>query len=135
MTKIILAALCDDVRVEERNRHSLMGIFSQFNVNDFSSPLPPFCIYAIIGFDIAGSHSISILFRRVEGQPIFRAESNHDISVQDAATLQFHAMTNLRLNNLTLPGPGRYEFAFQCDGQYAGAIPLNVFQPPPRLIQ
>jgi len=134
MTKILLATLCDDVR-EEKTKFSLMGVFNQFNVNDFRAPLPPFCILATIGFDTPGNHAISIEFRRVEGDRLFRAESTHELSAQDAATLQYHALVNLRLANLTLPGPGRYEFAFECDGQYVGAIAVNVSQPSPRLMQ
>ncbi len=135
MTKIILATLCDDVRDEIRQKHSLMGVFTQVVVNDFRMAMPPFCIYAVIGFDAAGTHSISIEFRRVEGDRIFKADSNHDVTAQNSATLLYHATVNLKLANLTLPGPGRYEFAFQCDGQHVGTIPLNVTQPPPRLVQ
>jgi hypothetical protein len=134
MTKIILATLCDDVR-EEKTKFSLMGVFNQFIVQDFRAPLPVFCIFATIGFDTPGSHPVSINFRRVEGEQMFRAESTHEISAQDPATLQYHAIVNLRLANLTLPGPGRYEFAFECDGQYVGVIPVNVTQPSPRLLQ
>lgn len=134
MTRIILATLCDDVR-EEKTKYSLMGVFNQFNVVDFRAPLPPFCIFATIGFDKAGSHAVSLEFRRIEGERIFRAESNHDVSVQDLATMQFHALINLRLANLTLPGPGRYEFAFECDGQHTGTLFVNVTQLAPRLVQ
>ena len=135
MTRIIVAALCDDVREEKTGKFSLMGIFNRFVVHDFRVPLPAFCIFATIGFDSAGSHPISIVFRRVEGDTIFRADSIHELSLQDQATLQFHALINLRLANLTLPGTGRYEFAFECDGQCIGAVHVEVVQPPPRLVQ
>ena len=135
MTRIIIATLCDDVREEKAGKFSLIGLFNQFTVHDFRVPLPSFCIFATIGFDSPGNHPISILFRRVEGDTIFRAESIHQITEQDRASLQYLALINLRLSNLTLPGAGRYEFAFECDGQYIGAIPVLVVQPPPRLVQ
>ena len=135
MTKIILATLCDDVREEKTNKFSLMGVFDQFNVGDFRTPLPLFCIFASIGFDNGGSHTISIDFRRVEGTRLFRATTNHDLGEQSPATLLYHAVINLHFNNLTVPGPGRYEFAFECDGQHVGTLPVNVVQPPPRLVQ
>lgn len=135
MTKIILATLCDDVRQEIGGKKSLMGIFSQFVVNDFRAPLPPFCLYAVLGFDESGVHSVSVEFRRVEGTQIFKADGNHTLEQQDPATQQYHAIINLRFNNMRLPGTGRYEFALQCDGHHVGAIPINVVQPAPRLVQ
>jgi hypothetical protein len=134
MARIILATLCDDIR-EEKTKFSLMGIFNQFNVVDFRAPLPPFCIFATIGFDTPGTHAVSIELRRVEGDRIFRAEQNHAVEVQDPATMQYHALVNLKLANLTFPGPGRYELAFECDGQHTGTVYVNVVQPPPRLVQ
>src|SRR5688572_5065432 len=101
MTKVVLATLCDDVREEKTNKYSLMGVFNQFTVGDFRTPLPPFCIFASIGFDTPGAHSITIHFRRVEGEQFFSANTTHEIAVPNPATLLYHAYINLRMNNLT----------------------------------
>ena len=135
MAKLFLATLCDDVREEKSGKFSLMGIFDRFIVGDFRAPLPTFWLFAQIGSDDAGHHGLTIEFRRAEGQSVMRAEAMHQVMERNSVTNLYHANINLRVANLTVPGPGAYEFAIDSDGGHIGALPVEVIQPPPQLVQ
>lgn len=135
MAKLFLAALCDDVREEKTGKFSLMGIFDQFVIGDFRAALPPFWLFTQIGFDAEGNHSLTVELRRVEGEVIMKVEAPHQVAGKNRVTGLHHANVNLRLQNLTIPGPGAYEFAIYSDGQHLGSLPVEVAQAPPRLIQ
>ena len=46
-----------------------------------------------------------------------------------------YANINLRSEHVAIPGPGAYEFALHSDGRHIGSLPVEVIQPPPRLVQ
>ena len=135
MSKLFFATLCDDVREEKSGKFSLMGLFDRFIVGDFRAPLPTFWLFAQIGFDGEGDRGVTIEFRRMEGQSVMRAEARHQVLVRNSVTSLYHANINLRVANLTVPGPGAYEFASHSDGEYIGSLPVEVIQPPPQLVQ
>ncbi len=135
MAKLFLATLCDDVREEKGGKFSLMGIFDRFIVADFRAPLPSFWLFVQIGFDAEGSHSLTVEFRRVDGEVVIKAETTHQVIGRNNVTGLCHNNVNLRLQNLTIPGPGAYEFALHSDGQHIGSLPVEVTQQPPRLVQ
>ena len=135
MTKLLLATLCDDVREEKTGKFSVMGLFDRFLVTDFRVPLPTFWLFALIGCDTEGEHTLGIEFRRAEGDSVFNAEIKHHAVGVKSATGLYHANVNLRLEHLMIPGPGAYEFAIHSDGNHIGSLPVEVSQPPPRLIQ
>jgi uncharacterized protein DUF6941 len=135
MAKLFLATLCDDVREEKSGKFSLMGIFDRFIVTDFRAPLSSFWLFAQIGFDAEGNHSLTVEFRRAEGEVVLKAETAHQVIGTNTVTGLSHANVNLRLQNLTIPGPGAYEFAIHSDGQHIGSLPVEVMPAPPRLVQ
>jgi hypothetical protein len=135
MAKLFLATLCDDVREEKTGKFSLMGVFDRFIVGDFRAPLPTFWLFAQIGCDTEGEHALIVELRRVEGESIVRAEIKHHVTGRNSITGLCHANLNLRLEHLTIPGPGAYEVALHSDGQHIGSLPVEVLQPPPRLVQ
>ncbi len=135
MAKLLLATLCDDVREEKTGKISLMGLFDRFLVSDFRAPLPPFWLFAQIGCDSEGEHDLTVELRRVEGASVVRAEIKHQAIGINGITGLCHANINLRLEHLTVPGPGAYEVLLHCDGQFIGRLPVEVVQPPPRLMQ
>ena len=135
MAKLFLATLCDDVREEKTGKFSLMGLFDRFLVGDFRAPLPSFWMFAQIGCDTEGEHTLTVEFRRAEGEPVMRAEIKHQVVGRNSMTGLCHANINLRLEHLTIPGPGAYEFAIHSDGRHIGSLPVEVTQPPPRLVQ
>jgi hypothetical protein len=135
MAKLFLATLCDDVREEKSGKFSLMGLFDRFLVTDFRAPLPTFWLFAQIGCDAEGEHMLTIELRRTEGASIMRAEIAHQAVGRNELTGLCHANINLRLEHLTIPGPGSYEFAINIDGQHIGSLLVEVSQPPPRLMQ
>ena len=135
MAKLFLATLCDDVREEKSGKFSLMGLFDRFLVVDFRAPLPTFWLFAQVGCDTEGEHTLTVEFRRVEGTSVMRAELKHQANGKNSITGLCQANINLRLEQLTIPGPGAYEFALHSDGQHIGSLPVEVLQPPPRLVQ
>lgn len=135
MAKLILATLCDDVREEKTGKFSLMGLFDRFLVSDFRAPLPPFWLFVQIGCDREGEHNLDVELRRVEGASVFRAEIKHQAIGKNGITGLCHANINLRFEHLTVPGPGAYEVALHSDGEHIGSLPIEVSQPPPRLVQ
>ena len=135
MSKLLFATLCDDVREEKSGKFSVMGIFDRFIVGDFRAPLPTFWLFAQIGFDAEGERRLTLEFRRLEGQSVMRAEARHQVLGRNSVTGLCHANINLRVEHLTVPGPGAYEFALQTDGEPIGSLPVEIIQPPPQLVQ
>ena len=135
MAKLFLVTLCDDVREEKTGKFSLMGVFDRFIVADFRAPLPTFWLFAQIGCDTEGEHTLTVEFGRADGDPILRADINHQVTGTNSITGLCHANINLRLEHVAIPGPGAYEFSLHSDGQHIGSLPVEVIQPPPRLVQ
>ena len=60
MPQLLLCTLCDDVRFELGNKHTLVGLFDTFNVADFAQPLPPFRVFARFALDAPGTHPVGL---------------------------------------------------------------------------
>jgi hypothetical protein len=135
MAKLLLATLCDDVREEKTGKVSLMGVFDRFMVADFRAPLPTFWLFAQIGCEREGEHTLTVEFRRIEGDVIFRGDIKHQVNGKNSVTNLFHANINLRLERVTIPGPGAYEFSVHSDGIPVGTLPVDVIQPAPQMLQ
>ncbi len=112
-----------------------MGLFDRFIVADFRTALPIFWLFALIGCDTEDEHSLTIELRRVEGESVFHTEIKHHAVGMNSTTGLYHANINLRIEHLTIPGPGAYEFALHSDGFHIGSLPVEVAQPPARLMQ
>src|SRR5688572_23295125 len=65
--QLLLCVLCDDVRQELAGKISLMGLFSNFGVTDFTQPLPPFHIVTRIGVKSEGHHGVKMRLASQEG--------------------------------------------------------------------
>jgi hypothetical protein len=130
-----MAALCDDARQELRGKVSLMGIFSRFLVTDFSQPMPPFRIFAKLGFEDEGDHQIAVELRTSEGQRIFQVHGLAHVQTKDQVTNLYTAEINLGIDSLKLPRPGSYEFAFLCNNQVFHVLPFDAEVVRPPLVQ
>jgi hypothetical protein len=135
MPKVLAALLCDDVRRELGNKQSVMGIFSSFNVGDFTKPLQPFHLFAIIGFEKAGQHSLDVELHTIQGEKRFAMTVTTDVNARQDATDLYVANIDLRLGNLTVPRPGLYEFSIKSDGQFLAAVRFDVKVRQPRMVQ
>lgn len=135
MPKLLLATLCDDVREEKTGKVSLMGVFDRFMVTDFRVPLPTFWLFAQIGCETEGEHTLTVEFRRLEGDVVLRGDIKHQVVGKNSVTNLCHANINMRLEHVMLPGPGAYEFAINSDGVPVGAVAVDVIQPAPQLLQ
>jgi hypothetical protein len=112
-----------------------MGIFDRFMVSDFRAPLPPFWLFAQIGCETDGEHTLTVEFRRIEGATILRGDIKHQVIDKNSVSNLYHANINMRLEHVTLPGPGAYEFALHSDGMPVGSVLVDVVQPPPQILQ
>jgi hypothetical protein len=135
MAKLFLATLCDDVREEKTGKFSLMGVFDRFLIADLRAPLPAFWLFAQVGCETEGEHTLTVELRRLEGIAVMRAEIKHQTIGRHSITGLCHANINLRLEQLMIPGPGAYEFALHSDGRHIGSLPVEVLQPAQRLLQ
>ena len=135
MPKAFFAVLCDDVREEMRGKVSLMGIFSQFMVSDFSKPLPRFRLFAKIGFESDGNHPFTIRLRSGEGQNIFEFSGMANVRDEDEVTNLYMANLNLGFDDLKLPRPGIYELVFLYQEQAFHIVPLQAVMVKPPTLQ
>lgn len=134
MAKLFLATLCDDVREEKTGKFSLMGVFDRFLISDFRAPLPTFWLYVQIGCDSEGEHDLTVEFRQVGGASVLRADLKHGIVGKSNVTGLCHANVNLRLEQVTVPGAGIYEFALSSDGAEIGTLPVEIVQAAARVV-
>src|SRR5215469_2964906 len=72
MPQLLMCTLCDDVRFELGNKHTLVGLFDTFNVADFAQPLPAFRVFARLALDTPGTHEVKLQIVNAEGD--FRVE-------------------------------------------------------------
>jgi hypothetical protein len=135
MPRVIIQALCDDIRHEVNNKVSLMGIFENFNVNDFTKGLPPFHVYAKVGFETNAPVPLQLELRSVEGQRIFVIEANANLGVEPAPDGLYYTNFDSMLQNLKLPRPGVYEFVIRANNQSIGLIHFTASVQTPPLVQ
>lgn len=134
MAKLFLATLCDDVREEKSGKFSLMGLFDRFIVGDFRAPLPAFWLFVQIGCDTESEHELTVEFRQIGGPSVLRADLKHGNAGISSITGLCHANVNLRLEHVTVPGAGIYEFTLRSDGQEIGTLPVEVVQAQSRVV-
>jgi len=141
MPKILIATLCDDVREEIAGKVSIMGIFNQFRVADFRSPMRPFWIYARIEFENEGDYPITVELRTVEGQRIFQIQSVAQLPTiperPDRPSTRVPPVADLKfkIDNLSLPRDGLYEVAFFHNEQLLQTVQIEAVVQRPAFVQ
>ncbi len=120
MGQLIFCTLCDDVRFELGNKHTLVGLFDTFNVADFAQPLPPFRVFARFALDTPGSHPVSLRIENAEGD--FRVEVVGRLEARTPSEVsgRFESVFAATLASLRVPRPGRFELRLSVDGQDVG---------------
>ncbi|MCW5893055.1 MAG: hypothetical protein KIT14_21270 [bacterium] len=120
MPQLLLCTLCDDVRFEVGNKHTLVGLFDTFNVTDFAQPLPPFRVFARLAVDAPGTHTVVLRIQHVETD--FRVEVTGRVDARQPSevTGRFEAIFSATLPAIRLPGPGRYDVRFAIGGTDIG---------------
>lgn len=113
--RLLIAALCDDVRTEVRGKVSLMGLFDNFSVGDLGKPLPPFRLYARIGVTTPGEHAVRLRITSLEGD--FQVELPGKLVAREtsAASGLHEAVMTLGISGLVVPRAGRYQMRFVVD--------------------
>ena len=120
MPQLLLCTLCDDVRFELGNKHTLVGLFDTFNVADFAQPLPPFRVFARFALDAPGSHEIRLQI--VSAEEDFRVEVTGRLEARAPSEVsgRFESIFAATLAALRLPRPGRYEVRMTVGGHDVG---------------
>jgi len=114
--RLLIAALCDDVRNELRGKISLMGLFDNFSVSDVEKPLPPFRLYARVGMTTPGEHAVRIKISSIEED--FEVELPGKLTAREASAASglHEAVMTLGISGLVVPRPGRYRLRFVVGG-------------------
>ena len=120
MAQLLLCTLCDDVRFELGNKHTLVGLFDTFNVADFAQPLPPFRLFARFALDAPGSHPVGLCIMNAERD--FRVDVVGRLEARTPSEVsgRFESVFAATLASLRVPGPGRYDLRLVVDGQEVG---------------
>ena len=120
MAQLLLCTLCDDVRFELGNKHTLVGLFDTFNVADFAQPLPPFRVFARFALDAPGSHPVGLCIMNAEHD--FRVDVVGRLEARTPSEVsgRFESVFAATLASLRVPGPGRYDLRLTVDGQEVG---------------
>jgi hypothetical protein len=128
MPQLLLCTLCDDVRFEVGNKHTLIGLFDTFNVSDFSQPLPSFRVFARLAVDAPGSHKVLLLIQHVETD--FRVEVTGRVDARQPSevTGRFEAIFSATLAAIQLPGAGRYNVRFTIGSTDIGGCAFLVHE-------
>ena len=114
MNKVILAAICEDVRREEGGKVSLMGVFDTLVV-DFARPLPALHVFAQLGFEAKGEHTVVVSMRSEDGEYTLDLQRRVDATSETEAEGLFVVEIHWVLDQIRLSKPGRYRFYFVAD--------------------
>ena len=108
MAQLLVCMLCDDVRFELGNKHTLVGLFDTFNVTDFAHALPSFRVFARFALDAPGSHPVGLRIVNAEGD--FRVEVTGRLEARTPSEVsgRFESVFAATLAALRVPRPGRY---------------------------
>jgi hypothetical protein len=131
MSLLLFCTLCDDVRFELGNKHTLVGLFDTFNVADFAQPLPAFRVFARFALDSPGSHPVGLRIENADGD--FRVEVVGRLEARTPSEVsgRFESVFAATLAALRVPRPGRYELRLSVDGEEVGgcaflAVPAST---------
>ena len=132
MAQLLVCMLCDDVRFELGNKHTLVGLFDTFNVADFAHALPPFRVFARFALDTPGVHPVGLRIVNAEGD--FRVEVSGHLEARTPSEVsgRFESVFAATLAALRVPRPGRYEIQLSVDGREVGGcafLAVSIRQP------
>lgn len=120
MPQLLLCTLCDDVRFEVGNKHTLVGLFDTFNVADFAHPLPPFRVFARIALDAPGTHPAVLHIANAEGDFRVEVSGRLDARAPSEVSGRFETVFAATLAALRVPRPGRYDVRLSVAGEDVG---------------
>ena len=133
--RVIVAVICDDVRHEQGEKESLMGLFTTFRVSDYQQPLPRFAVFLKLGFDEQGAHTVGLHVRSHEGDFGINLEGPVEALARDAAYGQYLVGMVLNLPDLKVPREGRYAVIVKVDDTEVTQIPFVVQTTKPPTVQ
>jgi len=126
MPRLLLAVVCDDVRIEAGHKHSLMGLFDTFNVADFAQPLPVFHVFARVALDDGAAHDVVMYVRSDAGDFQIQVPVRVQAHGRDEASGHYVATLNVALNGIRVPRPATYHIGFTVGGSELGGPSLVV---------
>ena len=120
MPQLLLCTLCDDVRFELGNKHTLVGLFDTFNVGDFAQPLPAFRVFARVALDTPGSHPVTLTVTNADDDLRVEVAGRLEARAPSEVSGRFEAVFAATLTALRVPRPGRYDVRLSVGGQDLG---------------
>lgn len=136
MPSLLLALLCDDVRIENNGKQILIGLFDKFNVVDFARPLPTFHIFMKVGLESPTPVEMVIRIASLQGDfgSTLSGQLQPDQNL-DAATERYVATIDLSINGIRVPRPGRYYVAITIGTTELQAVSFFVAPITPPTVQ
>jgi hypothetical protein len=117
-----LALVCDYALKSQDDKLSVLGIFSQINVQDIPASSPPFFVVVSIAMDI-GNHEVRIGVLNPIGGSAIPETPQFEVDVeQPGATTD----VLLQFNSLPLERAGIYQIQVFVDGVMIHSVPLHV---------
>jgi hypothetical protein len=135
MPHLLLCTLCDDVRFELGNKHTLVGLFDTFNVADFAQPLPVFRVFARIALDAPGTHPIALRITNADGDFRVEVTGRLDTRTPSEVSGRFESVFAATLAALRVPRPGRYQVELSVDGHAIGGCAFLALPAAPPTLQ
>ena len=118
---LVYAHICDDVRVEEGGKISLMGLFTSIVSESFPARHPRIAVVA--GWQgAAGKFKSAIVVARPGGQKLAGISETEFELRNETQTHRHVAM----LINLLFESPGTYLVQVSLDGEVVRSLPLKV---------
>ena len=133
--QVFAAVVCDDVRHEVRNKKSLMGLFTDFNVSDYQQPLPRFTVFVKLGFQNSGTYTVGFNVKSHEGDFGFSLSGSVEATVRNEAYQRYVVDMDVGLSNLKVPREGLYFVEVTVDNQAVTHIPFVVKTRKPPVVQ
>ncbi len=112
MPQVLLCTLCDDVRTEVGNKHTLVGVFDSFNVVDYEQPLPKFHVFAKFGIEAGGTYPFRLTVSDDAGEMRSELRGEFEARERSDASGLFEGVLNLAIAGMQIPRAGRYTVRF-----------------------
>jgi hypothetical protein len=106
------------------NKRSLIGVFHDLGATQFPAMHPSLWLYANLT-DAHGRYDLELRFMDIERNHMLGGAKPPPIEIGDPRQT---AELSAQLRNLTLPGPGTYEFHLIANGELLATKAIRVFK-------
>ena len=117
--------LCDAIIVDEiSKKKTLVGVFSQINIESFPAHFYPMTLYARL-IDAEGVYDFILQYVQVSNDKLLNKADIPNVTIPDR--LAIHEIV-IKLPILPIPDPGQYEFRIWANNKYVGSTSFKAVQ-------